>query len=397
MKFSKKATQLIIISMVLNFATLLSSVFVNIFLWKVTSDMISIAKYNLVMYLSLVLVFPGLSYLSKKRSATLVFRISIIFQILYFVSIILSGERAGDYIYLFGILTGIGTSASANSTNQLTVQFTKPENRSRFISISGTLNSVAAMVSPVISGVVITLFEELTGYYIIFAVSMVMYIVAFVMSAWFSEKAPQREFHFGQNFLHCPWEMKWVNVTQVCIGIRDGIFGFLINLLIFDVIQTESTFGVATALSKLIVVITYWLGSRYVNRHNLYKHLRYSMWLMFAAPIPLFLWATQFGVVSQMTMDAIASPIVAITLNSLMYNKIEKVSTLDNLEEMLAVKEVWLNAGKVLGVAGFICLYPLLSRQGIYVIVLVTNLCYVLSYYIYKGMDRKNNKIFQKG
>lgn len=389
MNFSKKALQLMIISMVLNFATLLSGVFVNIFLWKITSDMLSIAKYNLVMYASLTLVFPVFSYLSKRHSATLVFRISIIFQILYFISIILSGDRAADYINLFGVFTGIGTAASANSTNQLTVQYTKPENRSQFLSISGTLNSIAAMVSPFLAGIVINLFSELTGYYIVFAFSMILYMLAFGMSVWFVQKIPKREFVFFQVFRHCPTAMKKVNATQFFIGVRDGIFGFLINILIFDIVQTESIFGTATAASKMVVVLTYWVAGKYINRDNLYRHLHYSMWLMFAAPIPLFLFAGQMGVVLQMTMDAVASPLVAITLNSLMYNNIESIIRLDNLEELLAVKEVWLNIGKVAGVAGFMILYPLLRLQWVFALILITNLCYVFSYYIYRCLEEK--------
>lgn len=376
-----------IISVVLNLASLLSGVFVNIFLWKITSDMLSIAKYNLVMYLTLTLVFPLFSYLSKKHSATLVFRISIIFQILYYVSIIFAGERAGDFIYLLGILTGIGAAANANSTNQLTVQYTEPDNRSQFLSVSGTLNSIAAMVSPLIAGGIITISDELIGYYVVFGMSMILYIVAFGMSIWFSEKSPSGEFHFLNDFLHCPGPMKWVNATQVLIGVRDGVFDFLINILIFDIVQTESVFGAATSASKLIVVLSYLCGSRFINRSNLYKHLRYSMWLMFAAPIPLFLFSHQVSVVLQMTMNAIAAPLVAITLNSLMYNKIESVKRVDNLEELLAVKEVWLNTGKSAGAAGFICLYPLISRQGILAVLLITNLCYVFSYYIYRYVD----------
>lgn len=389
MKFSKKAIQLMTISMVLNFATLLSNVFVNIFLWRITSDMLAIARYNLVMYLALAAVFPVFSYLSKTYSVTLVFRTSIVFQILYFMSIIFSGENAADFIYLLGVLTGVGSAASANSTNQLTVQFTSPDNRSQFISISGTLNSVAAMVSPLIAGGIITLFQELKGYYVIFGISVVLYAAAFGMSSWFTEKKQVREFHFCRIFLHCTKAMKWVNVTQVLIGIRDGIFGFLIQILIFDIVQTEGVFGAATAASKLLVVLSYLAGSRLINRLNLYKHLKYSMWLMFAAPIPLFLVQHQVSVVLQMIMDAVASALVAITLNSLMYNSIETSVCRDNLEELLAVKEVWLNIGKCVGVAGFICLYSYLSMQWIFVIVLITNLCYVASYYIYRYMDKK--------
>lgn len=397
MKFNKKATQLIIICMIMNFATQLSSVFVNLFLWKITSDMLSIAKYNLIMYLVLTVVYPALSYVSKKYSVTLVFRISIVFQILYFACIIVSGENAADAIWVLGFLTGVGTAASANSTNQLTVQFTEPENRSRFLSVSGSLSSAAAMVSPVISGIIITLFQELAGYYVIFAISMVMYLIAFAMSAWFAKKIPGRKFIFAENFFSHSRTLVGVNTTQLFIGIRDGIFGFLINILIFDIVKTEGVFGAATSLSKLVVVLVYWAGSRWIHRNNLFWHLRYSMWLMFAAPIPLFLFSNRFGVASQMLLDSIASPLVAITLNSLMFNKIESAAQKDNLEELLAVKEVWLGGGKVIGVAGFMLLYPLLNTRWIFVLVLVTNLCYVLSYFIYKWMDKNTILIIKRG
>lgn len=384
--FNKKVNQLITISLIINLASLLSGLFINIFLLKITSDVMSIVKYNLIMYLTITLFFPLLSYISKKYSVTLVFRISIIFQILYYASIILSGNSVSDYIYIFGILAGIGNAANANSINQLTVQLTDTNNRSGFLSISGTLNSIAAMISPVLSGVIITLFNKLVGYYVIFAISMLLYIIAFGMSAWFREKIPAREFHFLKVIRTYNKKMLGVNITQFFIGIRDGIFGFLINIIVFDIVQKESIFGATTAFSKLIVVITYWLGSRYIRKNNIFIHFKYSAWLMFAAPIPLFFFTSQWSVVAQIVMDSIASPIVAITLNSLMYNKIESIVEKDNLEELLAVKEVWLNIGKVIGVAGFMLLYPVLNTISIYIIVLVTNTCYILSYFIYKRM-----------
>lgn len=395
--FNKQATHLIMISMMLNFASLLSSVFLNIFLWRITSDIIYIAQYNLVLYMVYTIFFPLCAYVLKKRSVILVLRISIVLQILYFTCIILSGERAADYIYIFGVITGISGAANANSINQLTVRFTDTENRSKFLSVSGTLNSIAAMISPMLSGMIIILFQELTGYYVIFTISIVLYIISFAMSSWFGEKTLSREFHFFKTFFSCPQAMIGVNATQFIIGVRDGIFGFLINILVFDIVQTESVFGAATSFSKFIVVLAYWAGSRWVNKNNLFKHLRYSMWLMFAAPIPLFILANQLGVISQMILDSIAAPLVAITLNSLIFNNVESSIKNDNLEELLAVREVWLDFGKVVGVVGFLLLYPMLSQMWIFIIVMVTNLCYVGSYHIFKLVERKNIASIYKG
>lgn len=389
----KKAKQLIIISFVINTGTLLSGSFVSIFLWKITESIQSVARYNLVLFAIYAVVFPVFSWVSKRYSVTLVLRISLVFQILYFGSIIFMGQQAAGYLWLLSILSGIAAAANANSQNQLTIENTQPENRSIFVSYSGMLNSIAAMFSPLLSGFIIVLFPDMLGYYVMFFGSMALFIVAFFLVNWFSGKGSSASFTFFRSFYRSTKQLPGFYAGQFTVGVRDGIFGFLISILLFDVIQTESLFGAASALFKLVAIVCYFFGVRFIRRSNLWVHLRYSMWIMFAAPIPLFLFQNQFGVIGQMGLDAVASPLVAITLNSLIMNIIEgSAKQHNNLEELLAVKEVWLHLGKVAGVLMFILLEPVISRPAMYIIMLVTNLCYVFSYVMYKQIDIKNTQ-----
>lgn len=387
--FSKQAVRLMILLSMMSFASLLSNVFVNIFLWKITSDMRSLAIYNLTLYAACALTIPVFGWVMKRYSAMLVFRLSILFSIAYFSCIILCAGRIEQILYLLGTLSGIGTASNVNSSNQLTVRFTQPENRSRFLSYSNVLNSAASMVCPLISGVLIMLFDDLYGYYVLFGISIALYLASFVLCSWFEEQHAARPFRFFYTWRTCSPLLRRVNLTQFIIGLRDGIFDFLINVLIFDIVKNEGLFGAATSFSRLIIVIFYWAAGRWVHKDNLYKHLRYSMWLMWAAPIPLFVLANTPGMIAQTIMNAIAAPIVAITLNSLNFNSIERASRNDDLEESLALKEVCLNTGKATGVAIFLVMQSYLTTGWIYAILLILNLCYVASYYIYRGAERK--------
>lgn len=390
--FNKKAKQLIILTIITTLASLLSSVFVNTFFFKVTSDLMPIATYNLCLCAASAVAFPLFGAVTKKIGSANVQRIGILLQIIYLGFIILMGSNVSRTVVLCGILSGIATSALAIAGSKLTIEYTDSGCRSAYLSASGTLTSFVSVISPIISGFIIARFVGLKGYYITFLLSLVLYAIAFILTVWFNEKPKKSRFGFLKMIKMRNTTFALLNFGQFAVGVRDGIFGFLISIMMFEIVKSEGVYGLTTSFAKLIVVGAYFLGVKFINPKNLFKWLRPSMWLMFAAPIPLFLLQNQLGLTSQIIMDSIASPLVAITLNSLIYNKLETIGKNGKTEEAIAVQQVWLNFGKVTGIASFMLLYPLLNYSAVLVIVLITNLCYVLSYFLFKRIDYIDKK-----
>lgn len=390
--FNKKAKQLIVMSIITTLASLLSNVFVNTFFLRVTSDLMPIATYNLCLCASSAVAFPLFGAATKKIGSANVQRAGILLQIMYLGFILLMGDNVSQMVVICGILSGVATSSMAIAGNKLTIEYTNTNCRSAYLSVSGTFTSIVSVVSPLISGFIIARFAGLKGYYITFLLSLVLYVIAFILTIWFNEKPKKSRFEFFQMLKLRNKTFALLNVGQFAVGVRDGIFGFLISIMMFEIVKSEGIYGITTSFAKLIVVAAYFLGVKFINPKNLFKWLRPSMWLMFAAPIPLFLLQNQLGLTAQIIMDSIASPLVAITLNSLIYNKLEKIGQNGKTEEAIAVQQVWLNFGKVAGIAGFMVLYPLLNYAAVLLIVLITNLCYVLSYFLFKRIDYLDKK-----
>lgn len=112
---------------------------------------------------------------------------------------------------------------------------------------------------------------------------------------------------------------------------------------------------------------------------------------MFLAPIPLFLFQNEYGLAAQLLLDAVASPIVAVGVNSQTYNLLEQLSRGNREEEAISVQSVWQNLGRAVGAGGFILLYSILSYPALLALALAINLCYVISYYLFRRIETTLN------
>lgn len=393
---NSQARRLIVVSMISALASSLSGIFVNTFLIRVNDDMIPIAAFNLSVYASAALSFPLFGACSKRFGAPGLQRLGILFQMSYLGGLLLFGRNIGHGIYLCGAMSGLSTAAGGIAGSCLTIAYTRSRDRSVFVSVSGTLTSVIAVISPLLSGFVIAGFEGLTGYYVTFGISLGLYVICLLLSFWFRLPPSAAAFDFRKAFFHPSRASSLFNTIWTIIGVREGLFGFLVSVMMFHIVKGEQLYGAATAVSKLIIVLTFFLCGKLIHYDGLLKSLRWSSWLMFLAPIPLFLFQNEYGLAAQLLLDAVASPIVAVGVNSQTYNLLEQLSRGNREEEAISVQSVWQNLGRAVGAGGFILLYSILSYPALLALALVINLCYVISYYLFRRIETTLNTALEE-
>ena len=145
---NSQARRLIVVSMISALASSLSGIFVNTFLLRVNDDMIPIAAFNLSVYASAALSFPLFGACSRRLGAPGLQRLGILFQMAYLGGLLLFGRNIGYGIYLCGAMSGLSTAAGGIAGSCLTIAYTRSRDRSVFVSVSGTLTSVIAVISP---------------------------------------------------------------------------------------------------------------------------------------------------------------------------------------------------------------------------------------------------------
>ncbi len=193
-KFTKEAKTLMTISGLFMFGFTLSNVFTNIFIWKLINNLKILSYYNITCYFGLLLFFPIGSYIGKKRNLGFVLKAGLITHIIFYLAIIALGKSAKDYLYWLGIMYGLGQAFYYVAMNQLTIQVTVPENRSKYLGLSGIINSIAVIVPPIISGYLITAFRGIVGYDIMFGITLVIFIIAGILAARFSNESKFKNF-----------------------------------------------------------------------------------------------------------------------------------------------------------------------------------------------------------
>ena len=107
----------------------LSNTFVNIYLWKQAGDYTTIAVYNLAIFIFQPLAFIMAGKIAKKVDRIIVLRLGVIFLSLFFLSVLLIGEKASTYNFVLGSVLGIGYGFYWLAFNVLTFEITEPDTR----------------------------------------------------------------------------------------------------------------------------------------------------------------------------------------------------------------------------------------------------------------------------
>src|SRR5699024_8895810 len=94
---SKDLILLLTIGGLYSLGIFLSNTFVNVYLWRQTNDFLTIATYNLAIFLFQPITFMVAGKLSKKIDRIFVLRLGVIFLSIFFITVLIIGKQAATY------------------------------------------------------------------------------------------------------------------------------------------------------------------------------------------------------------------------------------------------------------------------------------------------------------
>ncbi|MGL4521876.1 MAG: MFS transporter, partial [Bacilli bacterium] len=334
--------------------------FLNVFIWRLTSSLPTIVIYNLFLNGAALLAFTIGGYLSKRFSSGVVLRIGIACYIVFYVLVWLQVGSSSLFFYSIGMLYGVANGLYWLSYNTLTFEITEPETRTFFNAWQGMSHSMSGIVTPLLSGVVISRFANLQGYQFLFFVAFVLFIIGVVLSLWLPiRKEVYVPFQIKKVFAYQFKNESFLRLglAQYFQGIREGSFFFVVSVLLFIATTDEFKVGVFSFVTSAGSFLTYSI---------LRKRLKHSHRNVAMVIGGLFLYVGCFLLyfISFPTMIvyalflAIGYPLFLIPFLGISYDLIGKLPNTKQLRvEYIALREFYLNAGRVCSV---IVLYVLL-------------------------------------
>ncbi|MGB0089665.1 MAG: MFS transporter, partial [Planifilum fulgidum] len=226
-RLDREAWLLLLISGLFAAATALSNTFVNVYLWKINGRFVLIGWFNLVSYVAMAAAFVAAGRLAKRVDRVVVVRLGVALQAVFYLSVLILGRESAGHVTLLGAFMGIGAGFFWLAFNLLYFEITERDNRDVFNGVNGLLISAAGIVAPMLSGWIIKRLDQLTGYRIIFSLSLGTFLLAVLISFFLKRRRAAGRFRLADILrlgVRRGSRWHWVSLAMIAQGAREGVF-----------------------------------------------------------------------------------------------------------------------------------------------------------------------------
>ncbi|MBN3556142.1 MFS transporter [Fictibacillus nanhaiensis] len=365
-QYPKDLYLLLFVGGLFTLSTALSNTFVNIFLWKQSGKITDIACYNLSIVVMQPIAFYFAGWFAKKIDRVIVLRIGVFILAMFYIGVLFMGSMASNYLILLGAMLGFGLGFYWLAFNVLTLEVTEPETRDFFNGYLGVLNSISGMIGPLSAGYIITRMDKHLGYETIFSISMVLFLIAVVISFFLKRRKADGLYGIRKVLQERKRDKAWLQLLRAHFfqGFREGTFIFLIVIWVYTASKSEFALGTYGFVQSFVSFIGYYCVSHYLHPKNRMKAIFGGGLLLFVSPFMLLFPVSFTLLIIYGVSVSIAYPLLLVPYVSLTYDIIGKCRGIHEKRiEYIVVREMYLNAGRIVSILTFIIVVHLLSEE----------------------------------
>ncbi|MDQ0254404.1 YQGE family putative transporter [Evansella vedderi] len=396
---NKDLNLLLVIGGLFALSIALSNTFVNVYLWKQSGEFMHLALYNLSVVVMQPLTFILAGRWAKKIDRVVVLRLGVTFLSIFFFTVLFLGENAGKYLILLGGLLGIGYGFYWLSFNVLTFEITEPETRDFFNGFLGILTSFAGMIGPISAGFLITHMEKLTGYRLIFAISLGLFITAVILSFFLKRRSAKGQYHLKDVFKIRKDNPQWKRITRAHFfqGLREGSFVFVIVVWVYLSTESELALGTYGLVASAVSFVSYYIVGRFIKPQYRKKSILTGGLILYGA-IFIIIFDLNFTrlIIYGITIS-IAYPLLLVPYISLTYDVIGSAWKAAEMRvEYIVIRELFTNSGRITSILTLMLFITIFNEEkGIPLALIILGLGHTLIYWCVRKIDLpflKDNK-----
>lgn len=262
-----KGKSLLIVGMLFMAAITLAATFVNVYLIRLTDDLGLIILQNIANYIALLGAFLLGTKLLKRMNMNAILALGIASIIVYYFSILLLKQRASEYLILLGVFNGIGNGLYYFGFNILVGKIIEEHGRAKFFGLQSAFSYVFGVIAPAVSGFIIVSFTKLTGYYVLFGCSLVLFAIAIMMLSRLKGVRVESEYHILQALVSKNRYWRTNLYINASFGMREVIYAQIFIVFAYMIISNEQIVGNLNAMMSFIGVFSgIFIASRFTNR-----------------------------------------------------------------------------------------------------------------------------------
>jgi MFS transporter, YQGE family, putative transporter len=354
--FSTELKFYLLMNALFSFGGVLSGIFQSVFLWKLDKTYSLLAHYSLYWSIALIFCFGICGWLARKTSPMITMRLGFVFYLITYLIMLIFHDTLRDHIMLLGFSNGLAMSLYYVGMHLAVLDLTTNDNRDQFLYVQGILFTIGGVIGPVLSGIIISQFEGMFGYYVVFIGTCVFFFIAFLTSLKVKGHPITAKSYFWEVIKNPSREWKKMYKVMFADGIVSGVYGtFLITMITFKVAGGELSLGIYNTAAELVAIATFYVLARYSNpkyRLAIYAIGSVSIFLssVLLSILPVILSLVVFGVISPLAQNMITN-----SMSAMIYEAIEKDPEYKEKRlDYIIIREIPLGVGRIIGVVLFL-------------------------------------------
>ena len=337
-------------------------------------SIVDLSIYYIFSYILLAIGSFIVASIIKNKFRIGMFRIGVMLNFFYILTIIILKENIINHLVLISILYGISSNVYWFPYNLFVINKIDNDYRTEYTVKSKIVASIIGVVCPVLLGSIITATNyELTAIIILF-ISLIQIALSFLLTSEKENNLPKFNLKNTWKKLKDNEQIRKISIVEFFIGmnVSDGALEILMTILIFNSFKTNLNLGIITSMTTILsIIFVHLYGKIYKNKDDK-KMIVISSVIPVLSVLLLLIWKNNITVIIYNICYVIFTSLLTLTREIRLFNISDSyIVDKNNQSEFFAIRESILNCGRVVG-------YLMLLFAGISSSQLILNMVMIL-------------------
>lgn len=333
---------------------LIQSFFINTLLFRLTSDKSIVALYNVLTWFFVAFFMTIAVIVVKKTSLRFIFIISIIFYIIMYIFFLNFMSELNDHILLISLLFSVGGGFYWIGFSYSLLSLNSESQKPLALAWLGIIATIVNLIIPTFAGYIISLFDGISGYYVIFFIALVFAVLSIITAITMPKiqyDDKRTKFRSAFSEIKRNKSLSFSLLGEFTRAIREGAFMFLLNILLFEIIQNEFIIGLNVLICSIITLVAQWQTARITYKFKYHKIINFSTTVLV---VSLFLLLFNFSPTTIILISVVNGFFNAFLINpsmNIFFSAVAAADSDNNIRfEVISFREYLLFAGRALGI-----------------------------------------------
>lgn len=346
-------------------------IFAGAYIMRNTGSPSFVVKYQLCMYVGVVLAALVNGLLLKYLKSAFVYGFGIIISAISLMAMMSISNVNIEILCLAGFLIGLSTGFFWTNRYLLTLYSTDDSNRNYFFGCESFFFSLWNIVIPLVIGAFLAtveagrIFGNLTvngGYKVITAAALFISVLACIALSQGRFKNPE-----SKKFFYFRFHELWVKMLSLA-GLKGMVQGFLVTapaILVMKFLGSEGSLGLIQGVGGALTAILVYILGRVARPQDRIKIFGFGLLIFFIGTLANGIMFSAFGVIIFVLCKVFFQPLHDLAYYPIMMKAIDVVSEIEKRDGYTYIMshEIGLFFGRAFGMVLFILMASLISED----------------------------------